>query len=204
MKKLLLVFTLLTSSCYQKPNKLRINALPYNLPLKDCDGIMIRMRVLNIHENLNPGSDFARVIAVDKLDGTMSVKILPPPDGAEFPLKEGIHKKKLKFIACYENPNSIKNGAYFSGTCLPTINILGGVDDVSETHLDKDGFKAKVCDEDGYCKWINVHDTRNPYKDANYYIPTSIMFVAFDDTNPNKDYIVAIGDSPYKACYFGN
>jgi len=205
VNKFLILLSLILSSCYQKPNKLRVNASLYTPPLKDCNNIMIRMKVLDIHDNLNPGSDFARVVAVDKQDGTMSVKILPP-EGTTFPLKDELAQKELRFIACYENINSIKNGARFLGACHPlgVHNKLGGVEDVRHyTHLEANGFRAKVCNtEDDYCTWSYVHDTRNPNSDAARYMPTSIMFVASDGINHNEDYIIAIGDSPYKACYF--
>lgn len=209
MKKFLLVLSLIISSCYTKPYHTGVNPGITEPVTKDCSNLMTKMKVLYQHGSPYEGQDFARVVAVDKLDGTMAIKILPPQTNGSFPLKEELNTKyTLRFVACYENPGSIVNGAIFEGACSYSgaINVLGGLTDgISyETHLKPEGFTAPKlnCEGSSDC-WTLVHNTRDLYYNAGMLLPFSIMFVASDPNIIGSDFIVAIGDSPYKACYYG-
>lgn len=209
MRKYILLLIFAISACYMKPYHTGIKPGPTEPLTKDCNKLMTKMKVLYQHNSPYQGQDFARIVAFDKLNGTMAIKILPPEGMNSFPLKDDLDTKyDLRFVACYENPQSIGNGAIFNGACYArTINVIGGLDgEVSyETNLTKDGFLAQIpnCIGSTEC-WTLVHNTRDPYYNSGMMLPFSIMFVASDANKPGSDFIVAIGDSPYKACYYGN
>lgn len=210
MKNLILLLILIISSCYSKPYKIGTEPYLIEPPTKDCTNIMVRMKVLYGLNKGYEGMDFARVIAVDKVDGTMSVTILPPQGASEFPLKDDLNQKyKLRFVACSENSQSILYGANFnSSTCAYASpqNLVGGLDSITyESHLLSQGYKTPIpgCEGSSDC-WTTVHNTRDPYSNAGMLLPTTIMFIASEISNPNNSYIIAIGDSPYRSCYFTN
>lgn len=206
----LFLIIIFLSSCYQKPTNRVIN--PGDIlepPAKDCTNLMTRMKILYGENQTYEGMDFARIIAVDKLDGTMSVVILPPEGSSSFPLEEELEEEyTLRFIACQENTQSIIGGNSFNGACKYSapVNLIGGVDNVTyEIHLKEDGFKALIpgCEGGSDC-WTEVHNTRDPFLNAGLALPTTIMFVASNNSNQGNDIIIAIGDSPYRACYYSN
>ena len=202
LSTVLVAALLVVSSCGGKDDKIiAISSSGENLP--DCTGktstMIIPFGFTGSVSSKMGGATFARLTAVDSVDGTMKITITPP-DGGKFPADfiNEFRDRKLRFIACREDTSSVGSGSSTTGVCSRSgsINIVGvsGIDVGNFTTI------AFVTGQ------IKVHATRSPEYDIayNYALkPDFIMLTASTiDGDDIGDVMLAYGRSPYyTGCY---
>lgn len=168
-----------------------------SVPAKDCNGYVTEMKIMYGYNSPSSGATFARLLAVDHLDGTMSIAILPPSGATSFPFPESKLNKSFKLIACPENGFSALSPLNALGACKSApINLIGGNDKLNPVS----NFTEKGVIING----TRVHATRNPGTDEGKFLPNFIMLITTksnDNDNIDNDLIIATGELPYKLCY---
>ncbi len=143
------------------------------------------------------GKKFAKLVAVDSLDGKMKITIVPPDGSPTFStaLLDEITEKgyTIRVIACRENPSSVVNGYTTTGVCSSSgpINLIGSTT-VTSAEFPSDGFTVNS---------IKVHATSTGLSRLK---PNFIMITAGGLVEQNQvgDFMIAFGRSPYfKGCY---
>ncbi len=146
------------------------------------------------------GHVFAKITAVDSVDGTMKITISPPTGSSSFPMEyiNEFSDYKLRFIACREDLSSISSGSSTTGVCSlsGSVSVIGG-EIISSINFQNDGLKVNG---------VKVHATRDPNYDVamNHFLkPDFIMLTAsYSEEDPLGIYMIAFGRSPYyKSCY---
>lgn len=171
--------------------------------LPDCTGFKSEMIIphgfTGAVSSKMGGKTFAKLTAVDSVDGTMKITI-SPPDGQSFPIDfiKEFKDYKLRFIACREDISSVSSGANTTGVCSRSgsINLIGN-NIVSEDNFTNAGLSSNG---------INIHATRDPLYDSayNYTLkPDFIMLtVSYFEEDQLGQMMIAYGRSPYyTGCY---
>jgi len=170
--------------------------------LPDCTGYTSEMVIP--HGFTGPessklgGQKFAKLTAVDSVDGTMKISIAPISSNFNTAFLNEFSEYKLRIISCREDISSVSSGSNTAGVCSRTgsINLIGG------TTLTVDNFQSiGIVIND-----IKVHASRDPDYDTfkNYPLkPDFIMITATKDENdPLGEFMIAFGRSPYyTGCY---
>ena len=191
----------LTSCGKSSSDSLNRSGLPLGTSsetLPDCTGYKSEMIVpygLNTTTGqAMAGKVFAKLVAVDQMDGTMKITILPPGSESNFSqqLLNEFSDYTIRLIACREVPSSVMSGFSTSGVCNKSAPISTvGAETVIGAQFTSDGFVV-----DG----IKIHATV-PMPTA--LKPNFIMLTAgLVNQNAVGDFMIAYGRSPYyTGCY---
>lgn len=170
--------------------------------LTDCSGHQSEMKVpygiSTTTAHILEGGKFAKLVAVDSMDGKMKVTILPPDGENKFAaslIDELVAQGyKIRIIACRENPSSVVSGFSTTGVCNPhgPINIIGK-EEVAGSDFTNDGFVANGS---------KVHATHIAAADSALK-PNFIMITAGITSYEVGDIMIAYARSPYysNGCY---
>ena len=200
---ILMLSLVLNASCGKRNSQI-ITVSGQEDALPDCTGykadLVVPYGFTGTVSSTMGGKKFAKIIAVDSVDGTMKIMITPPDNSSSFSTAfiNEFSDYKLRFIACREDLSSVSSGSSTTGVCSRSgsINIVGK-DNIIATDFTTAAFVVNG---------TNIHATRDPQYDiANNYIlkPDFIMLTAsiFDD-DPLGQFMIAFGRSPYyTGCY---
>ena len=144
------------------------------------------------------GKKFAKLVAVDSLDGRMKISILPPDGASSFSteLLDELPDYTIRIIACRENPASVMSGFSTTGVCSSSgpINIVGKPA-VESADFTSEGFMVND---------LKVHATVSLIVSGTGYLkPNFIMITAgLVEQNQIGEFMIAYGRSPYyTGCY---
>jgi len=170
----------------------------------DCTGstseLMIPAGLSGANAKLLAGKPFAKLVAVDKMDGGMQIKI-EPPDSNGFPvgLIDDYSDRTIRIIACREDKsfNSLLGGILAPTACskLGSINIVGQEGVMSSDFTTAYTTGGKI-----------IHDTNNPTFDSqNNLLKPDFIMITVDTlgTDSIGRFMLAFGKSPYysSGCY---